>query len=272
MTQAPAATLAGLRVVVTRPRAQAQQVAQALAALGAEVVLLPALEIEPVLPDPALLAGFETVRSAIAVSVNAVQCGLPWLQTYASTPEAWPWFAVGPSTGAALAQFGIDAVVPPRHDADGLLSLAALQALGKDDCAVLLRGEGGRKVIAQTLRSQGAAVCELPVYRRTLPRVEAVQIRAIVDSRQPTVVLVSSADAFDNLGVLFSGHRDWLFSHVLLAAVSERVASHIAAVAAQEGQGDAVLARLWRLPGATTKATLTGLEHNWNNWRQHSVT
>lgn len=272
MTPARALTLAGLRVVVTRPRAQAPCVAKVLAAHGADVVLLPALEIEPVLPDPAMLAGCAPVRAAIAVSVNAVHCGLPWLREHVPKPMDWRWFAVGPSTGAALRQFGIVATVPPRHDAIGLLSLPALRELGKDEVAILLRGEGGRKVLAKSLREQRVSVCELPVYRRKLPHAQPAQISTIVDSRQPTAVVVSSANAFDNLCALFGGHLGWLFGHALLAAVSERVRAHICETAASHGYGDAVLARLWCLSGATTQATLFGLEQNWNNWRRHSAT
>lgn len=267
MTKAPSGTLAGLRVVVTRRRAQSAQAARALTAQGAEVVLLPALQIEPISPNPSVLAQCTAVKAAIAVSVNAVQCGLPWLYEHASNRLDWRWFAVGPTTAAELKNFDIDAIVPQRHDANGLLALPELRALGAADCALLLRGEGGRKVVAQTLREQGVALCELPVYRRTLPHVEPSQIEAIVDASQPTVVLVTSAETFDNLCLLFGERLAWLFKNTWLAVVSDRVGEHVHAVAARYGYDEAMSTRLWRLSGATTEATVAGLEHNWNHRR-----
>ena len=67
--------LSGRRVVVTRPRAQADGLMDKLATLGAQVIVLPAIEIAPI-TDPSRLdhaiASLEIYDWIIFTSVNGV--------------------------------------------------------------------------------------------------------------------------------------------------------------------------------------------------------
>ncbi len=71
----PAGALGGVRIAVTRPREQGQELAAALAALGAEPVVAPAIRIEPA-PDPApldrALAACESYDWVVFTSANGV--------------------------------------------------------------------------------------------------------------------------------------------------------------------------------------------------------
>lgn len=161
--------LAGRCIVTTRPAAQAAVLGRELQALGAEVLNFPVIAIAPTDPAPlrALdLAGFEL---AFFVSANAVE------QAFAIRPRAqWPASlrvaTVGPSSARALRDHGCSEVIVPAQgfDSEAVLALPEFQAAAIAGRRVLvLRGEGGRELLADTLRERGAAVEQVGVYRRS---------------------------------------------------------------------------------------------------------
>ena len=71
--------LAGLNIVVTRPREQATQLAQRIAQAGGQATLFPLLEVSPVLdsqPLRALITRLHEFNLAIFISPNAVRYGM----------------------------------------------------------------------------------------------------------------------------------------------------------------------------------------------------
>ena len=102
-----------MRVVVTRPRAQADVLVERLGALGVEVVSCPLIAIEPVSDDPVDAAAYDWV---IVTSPNGADeiarrgVGLPRVA------------AVGPGTAERLRAHGIEpAFVPSDSSQEGLL-------------------------------------------------------------------------------------------------------------------------------------------------------
>jgi uroporphyrinogen-III synthase len=163
-------TLAGCRVVVTRPAAQAATLAQAIREAGGEPVSFPTIEIRdadnPAGLDAALLK-LADYAWAIFVSPNAVE------KTFARNPT-WPATiraaAVGPGTRAALEACGVrDVLVPAdRFDSESLLAMPGFAAAQGARC-VIFRGNGGRELIATELAKRGAVVDIVECYRRVLP-------------------------------------------------------------------------------------------------------
>ena len=163
-------------VIITRPRAQAEALAQQVAALGREVVLLPLLEISP-LPDQAHLAAAlaDLARYAMVafVSPNAIDAAFahigPW-------PQGVTIAVLGEGSRAALAQHGIDPAAvsivspqdPARSDSENLLQTLDLAAL-KGREVLIVRGESGRELMADGLRAAGAVVTTVAAYRRRVP-------------------------------------------------------------------------------------------------------
>src|SRR5450830_1791080 len=152
-------------VVVTRPRAQADGLAAAIAAQGREVVLLPLLEIDP-LPDTAALraalAQLDRYALAAFVSPNAIDAAFTQL---ASWPAQLPIAVLGDGSRASLAQHGVTAanaiILSPRDgapsDSEHLMEALDLAALaGKR--VLIVRGESGRELIADGMRAAGALV------------------------------------------------------------------------------------------------------------------
>lgn len=162
--------LAGRTVVVTRPAAQAVDLATSIRERGGEPVLFPTIEIrdaaDPAALDAALsqIAGYDW---AFFVSPNAVE------KTFARKPS-WPASvrvaAAGPGTRAALEARGVPGVVIPqeRFDSEGLLALPQFAEMSGLRC-VLFRGNGGRELIAATLTARGATVDLVECYRRAVP-------------------------------------------------------------------------------------------------------
>ena len=103
-----------MRVILTRPRAQADLLAAALRRLGAEVAVCPLIEIEPLSDEPVDGTGYDWVlvtspNGAAELARRGVN--LPRLA------------AVGPATAAALAAHGLEAAFVPRVSTqDGLLA------------------------------------------------------------------------------------------------------------------------------------------------------
>lgn len=193
-----AGPLAGLGIVVTRPARQAAGFAQKLAALGGTPIVFPAIVILPPVdraPLDAAHASLAKCDFAFFVSANAAEYGAP-----ASWPPHVLAFAPGPGTAEALAACGVpDARVPATtQDSEGLLALPELREVaGKR--AVVFRGEGGRELLADTLRSRGARVECVACYRRAAPVAGAQGLVEALREGRAHALTVTSSEGLDNL-------------------------------------------------------------------------
>jgi uroporphyrinogen-III synthase len=195
--------LAGVGIVVTRPARQAAGLVAQLAVLGAAPIVFPAIVILPPADGAALArvhADLARYDLAIFVSANAVEYGAP-------SPQQWPVrlraFAPGPGTAAALAATGINDVSLPAasYDSEGLLALPALQDVaGKQ--VVIFRGDGGRELLADTLRARGAHVDCVACYRRAAPQSGADGLREALREGRVQALTITSSEGLDNLWAL----------------------------------------------------------------------
>lgn len=102
----------------------------------------------------------------IFVSKSAVRFGMPLLEAYwPQWPVALKWYAVGQGTASELADHDVRAAFPERPGSEGLLQLASLLEV-KDDRVLIVRGVGGRDLLADTLAGRGARVDYLEIYQR----------------------------------------------------------------------------------------------------------
>jgi uncharacterized protein HemX/uroporphyrinogen-III synthase len=193
MSKPAQSVFAGRRVIVTRPIDQAAGLMTALADLGAEPIALPLLRIESVMAPEALAAEFESQSAAdvwIFTSVNAVAPlrALP-------APIAWPprVIAIGQATAAALAAMGVNAWSPASGSrSEDLLADPRLGDVG-GLTVTLVGGEGGRSLLADTLRERGATVNVAAVYRRVAEAPTAAQLATALE--RADVVHFTSAEA-----------------------------------------------------------------------------
>jgi uroporphyrinogen-III synthase len=218
-----------MRVVVTRPAAQAADWVAQLQALGVDAVALPLIAIAP-LDDtaPVAAAWRQLAGTALVmfVSANAVEHffaarppGLPW-------PEGVRAGSTGPGTTAALRAQGLAAaqIVAPAADAPTFDSEALWALLADEDWAqrrvLVVRGEDGRDWFAETLRGRGATLGFVAAYRRLPPQPDASALRLLAAALAAPAVhlwLFSSSEALLQLRRLAPG-ADW--------SAAQAVASH----------------------------------------------
>lgn len=194
-------------VIITRPRAQGQGLAQAVAALGRTPVLLPLLEIAPLADQSALaaaLAGLERYALVAFVSPNAVDAAFAHIQQW---PRRVALAVLGEGSRAALARHGLDPsnatilgpLDPTRSDSENLLASLDLAALAGQR-VLIVRGESGRELMADGFRAAGAEVTVVPAYRRSVPPLTpqlAADLRALLAT--PNDWIITSSEALRGL-------------------------------------------------------------------------
>lgn len=167
--------LFGARILVTRARAQASELADQIEALGGEPFEFPVIETR--LANAA--ANEEKVRSAllqaedydwvVLTSVNAVRYFFEWLDRCKVDVRRFHrarFAAVGPKTADALKSFGILAdVQPDTYTAEGLLERLMTQDGVQPGQKVLLpRGNLARDVLTAGLQQSGVLATAIDIY------------------------------------------------------------------------------------------------------------
>jgi len=224
-------------VLVTRPHSQATRLCALLRARGFVVTNVPVMEIAP-LDAPQQIAQITAVFSRINyidalvfVSVNAAEMALPWLTKFPPA-HTTKFFAVGKTTAqfldkhwlstqrscvSAHANGDASATIHPHNEmsSEGLLALPEVQTTqvhGKH--FLILRGEGGRELIAETLTARGAQVESISLYRRFVPIENASALQQALSPCD--IVLVNSVESLDNLLAMSASSRDAMFAKTLV--------------------------------------------------------
>jgi uroporphyrinogen-III synthase len=222
-------------VLVTRPSGQADGLCERITALGHEPVHVPAIEIaEP--EDSGALAAFinrlDQCDLVVLVSVNAVHMGLAKILQQRDWPQHTKLAAVGPSSTAAVDALGLGVDYVPEHEfsSEGLLALPALQDMQGKQVAIL-RGNGGRNTLSETLTARGAQVEYLAVYRRVCPQGLAEQLQQLLQDHALGVITATSNESLQNLYDMAGSAGQPLLRDIPLVVASRRQA----ALAAQLG-------------------------------------
>lgn len=227
----PPCHLGGLSVLVTRPAHQAEPLCELISDAHGRPIRFPTLEILGPPDKAGAREALNSVRDAdllVFVSANAVQYAYPLL------PEQIPIdlgiAAIGRATARRLDDVGLPATLTPeRMDSEGLLGLPALQQMtGKR--VIVLRGNEGRELIAETLRERGAEVRQVEVYRRQRPERTAAARNLVEGWDQLVDVVIATSNAIlDNLFDLIGEAGTERLRRTPLIVVSRRMAEHAVA-------------------------------------------
>ena len=223
--------LFGKRVLITRSRTQASRLRTLLEEQGADPVELPSIEIAPLEDyselDLALarygLLPLETPFGAISkfwaifASVNAVDTFFSRLDEYGQDSRVLvnsTIGAIGPATGAALAQRGIkpDFVPTTSVSEEVVKELSAREWQG---VPVLLPGSDiGRDVLAQGLSELGARVERVTAYRTVTPGDAGQRARKLLSDGIDAITFTSSSTV-RNLVDILDGDKSTLESSLI---------------------------------------------------------
>ncbi len=195
------AVLAGLHVLVTRPEQRAETFVGMLQAAGAEAISFPVITItEPLstLSREDALKNIARYQIAIFISPTAVEKTFEHIDVL---PDSLKLVALGKSTARALKALGYTlSFEADTQDSESLLAQPQMQA-GQvaQQNIVIFRGEGGRNLLADTLRERGARVVYADIYRRALPVTEHLQTAQLSNLG---AVCVTSNQGLQNLILL----------------------------------------------------------------------
>lgn len=199
----PELDLDGVGVLVTRPRHQAGDLTDEIEARGGTVIAFPVIEIvardeADVLADVAQL---KDPAITIFISRNAVEHGLP----YANGQLA----AIGPTTAEAIHKAGarVDICPSSGFDTEHLLAEPALDDIAGKTIRII-RGDGGRELLASSLEARGAHVDYVVAYRRKMPAYTSKELDSLERrwrAGELSAVVVMSVQSLEFLGALLPG-------------------------------------------------------------------
>ncbi|MCM3630074.1 uroporphyrinogen-III C-methyltransferase [Paenibacillus glycanilyticus] len=200
--------LFGVRVLVTRARAQASDLADRIEELGGEPCELPVIETR----EPKDETAVQAIRAALAeaesynwlmfTSVNGVEYFFNWLERFnldIRRFHAARIAAVGPRTAEALRQRGLIAEqLPAKFQAEGLLEQLEGQ-LKPGEKVLLPRGDLAREILPRELSAKGLLPVELDVYETVLADSQDEQALEWVRNREIHAITFTSSSTVTNL-------------------------------------------------------------------------
>ena len=223
-------SLSGLIVLITRPSNQADALRRAIESDGAKVLSLPLIEIKALngvqaiqdLKDKVLQ--LDCYQSLIFVSNNAVRFGGEVINNYwPQVPLSVNVIAVGPTTAEAASERFICKVTQPSNGmtSEDILRLPQLQDVSGQKIGIV-RGQGGRELLADTLRERGAIVDYLEAYSRSPIDYTSADVCNRLCEAGVNVLTVSSGESLDRLTHLLADNRKKL-QQLNLLVPSQRV-------------------------------------------------
>jgi uroporphyrinogen-III synthase len=208
--------LTGTTILVTRPKKQAIAITKVLVEKGAEIVLMPMIEIVSVsdkVLDEKIIVEQDMI---IFVSRNAVTHFKAGIMFKLSSRTRL--VAIGSATARCMEEKGlrVDMIGPTPAGSESLLALPEMQTVVGLK-VMIIRGESGRELLADTLKMRGANIRYLELYKRCLPNYKAEEITR---AQMVDTIIVTSVTGLENLCHLISNH---MIKHKLLIVVSERI-------------------------------------------------
>jgi len=220
--------LAHKRILITRTRHQASDLAAQLEALGATPILIPTIEIAPPATYASLdaaLAQLNTPGSRsydwlLFTSANAVEAFHRRAQFLRLTQLPKHIAVIGPATLSAANTIGLTVdLIPPRYIAESLAESLLPEAPGKS--FLLVRAAEARDHLPETLIAAGATVTIAEAYRNQIPpeSIPALQHLFGNPAHHPDAITFTSASTARNLFALLEAANLTLPPNIVLASI-----------------------------------------------------
>lgn len=217
-------TKSNIKVLITRPEKQGRVLAQQLQQTGIHSLCQPLFDYQALATAQQTKALLSADPSAIVifVSVAAVEFAQ---QSYPSAQ--WQYrqvIAVGKATQLALKALGVDALSPTLQTSEGLLALPCLADI-KDEHIIIVRGDGGRELIAQHLQQGGANVHYLESYQKVWRQLTQKHEQQWQNHQINCIVVTSNASLERIVQLIKNSESYWLDTCLWIVA-SARIAKH----------------------------------------------
>jgi uroporphyrinogen-III synthase len=195
--------LLGRRILITRTRQQASELATQLEAEGAETILIPTIELAP----PTSFEGLDEAIISLAVfdwviftSANAVQAFDSRSKMLGILPRPHKVAVIGPATERAVQGIGLTPnLIPQRFVAESLAQ--ALTPFANGSSMLLVRAEQARDILPDALRAAGARLTIAPAYCNLVPPDSIAMLRQVFadGERLPDAITFTSSSTATNL-------------------------------------------------------------------------
>ena len=251
----PATDLQKCRVLVTRPAAQAEALCECITQAGGIAIRQPALAIEAV-HDASSKQRCQSAADYdwfIFISRNAVEHARTCLPV--TLPETLKVAAIGQATASALSGAGIEVELTAKGagTSESLLTEPVLADM-TGQRVLILRGEGGRERLAETLRGRGAQVDYADLYRRVRAETTPGALARLLDAGID-ILTIASGETLDNLLAMAAEEQRDITS-LPLVVMSERLLT----LARERGFTDTVI--------IATEASDKGMVEAIRHWRE----
>lgn len=213
-------------ILILRPAGQAIETIQLVEQQGWRAMSFPTIEIAAAnqAKNLEIFSRLDSFRWIIFISQNAVHYFVSQLpEDHGALPAI---AAVGKATSQALQNAGLLVTIQPEENfsSEGLLNTAALQQVEGQEI-LIVRGNGGRELLAETLSQRGAQVSYAEVYQRRLPKADTGWL---VQNWRPhvSVILATSNQLVDNLVTLIGNAVGDLLFETPILVISPRMQQH----------------------------------------------
>lgn len=244
----PDLPLAGRGIAITRPVDQAADLTKGILQAGGNPISFPLLAIAPLENHATFDSVIETLPTCdwiVFISSNAVQQGMPRIAArFPQLPSGLRFAAIGPATAQELARYGVDQVLTPpaRFDSESLLACPEFKDM-RQQRIVIVRGVGGRELLAETLRERGAEVVFAECYRRVNPQHDAGKLPELWQNDRLHAMVVTSSEALRNL-LQLAPEASWVRNILICvnhARIAETARQSGLKVALADAPGDAAM-------------------------------
>jgi len=220
--------LRNIHVLVTRPVDQQQNLVELIEHEGGKAIRFPTIEIAPTEHQRELhdtLRHLDQYNLAVFISPNAAQFVFNSLSKLGlRLPNSLLLACVGKGCARAVEKYGyvLHAMPVSGIGSEGLLKHELLQRVqGKR--VIIFRGNGGRELLADSLRERGAEVEYCECYRRKAPDIDAAPLIKQWRDGDIQVITITSTQALHNLKQMIGRDAVALLQDTPLIALSERI-------------------------------------------------
>jgi uroporphyrinogen-III synthase len=221
-------SLSNIRILITRTRHQASELASQLEALGAVPILIPTIELVPPESFSALDAALAAIRSydwLIFTSANAVDAFHRRAQFHRLAAIPRRIAVIGPATARAVEAIGLSVdLIPPRYVAESLAEALIPQARFNPETPanmLLVRAEQARDLLPEALTVAGANLTIADAYRNQVPPEAIPALKSLFSdpASYPQAITFTSASTATNLFNLLEAADLTLPPGIVLASI-----------------------------------------------------